>query len=137
MTDPLQPDPTVVAEGPEQRFLQQVLHHLDREFGDDTHLEHLGHARDLLRRRNTVLAETDADTVRESPMAVLGAELHRARRTGALISIRTRGGHRYRAVRVEAVHRHHARLTSHTHQGVLLPLAFIESLHHLDQELPQ
>ncbi|WP_040801764.1 hypothetical protein [Nocardia higoensis] len=137
MTDPLQPDPTAVAEGPEQRFLQQVLHHLDRWFGDDKHLEHLGHARDLLRRRITVLAETDADTVRESAVAVLGAELHRARRTGALVSIRTRGGHRYRAVRVEAVHRHHARLSSHTHQGVLLPLAFIESLHHLDRELPQ
>jgi len=137
MTDPLHPDPTALADAPESLFLQQVLHHLDRWFGDNTNLEHLGHARDLLRRRITVLAETDADTVRESAVAVLGAELHSARRTGATISIRTRGGHRYRAVRVEAVHRHHARLTGHTHQGVLLPLAFIESIHHLDKELPR
>ncbi|WP_280227541.1 hypothetical protein [Nocardia farcinica] len=138
MTEPLHPDPVAVADGPEQQFLHQLLHHLDRWFDDDTNLDDLGHAQDLLRRRIAVLTETGDSTIpQESAVAVLGAELHRARRSGARVSIRTRGGQHYRAVRVEAVHRQHTCLTSHTHQDVLLPLAFIESIHHLDQELSQ
>lgn len=59
---------------------------------------------------------------------VLGAELHRLRRAGALVTIAMHGGYLHRGVRVEAVHRRHARLTDACGQRVLVPRAFIETV---------
>jgi len=118
MTDPL-PHTTGSLPSPTRQFLNQLR-------------DHLAQARRRLRARNLVSPQADENTTPDAPAAaILGTELHRARHTHSRVSIRIRGGHLYHAVRVETVHRHHTRLTSDSHPGVLLPLAFIETIHHL------
>lgn len=62
---------------------------------------------------------------------VIGVELHRLRRDQIPATLITRGGYVYEQVPIHTVHRHHAVLNGGDRPGVLVPLAFIESVQHL------
>ncbi|WP_433622096.1 hypothetical protein [Nocardia sp. CA-120079] len=70
-----------------------------------------------------------ADPAPDPVVEVIGTELHRLRRRDSIATIVTRGGYLHEQMRISAVHRHHTVLHRHPDEpGVLLPLAFIESV---------
>ncbi|MFX0575090.1 hypothetical protein [Nocardia nepalensis] len=121
----------------EGRFLRRVLEVIDAGLVDDTNLDDLHQVRELFNHRLVTLSDAsnraeDGDAV-DPVVEVIGAELHRLRRLDAIATVVTRGGFRHDRVWVSAVHRHHTVVHHDTGDpGVLLPLAFIESV----QQLP-
>ncbi|MBF6339819.1 hypothetical protein IU450_28590 [Nocardia abscessus] len=132
--------PAPIADASESEFLRQALARIDRWFDDDTNLDELEDARDLLRQRlaNTVAAAACETSDGGDPVvALIATELHRLRRARVAATVITRGGYVHDHVRVQAVHRHHTVLTRNGQQaGVLLPLAFIESVTPLSGVIP-
>ncbi|WP_181722927.1 hypothetical protein [Nocardia gipuzkoensis] len=134
--------PAPAADACESEFLRQVLARIDRWFDDDANLDDLDHARELLRQRlaNTTAADApDGENVEggDPVVALIATELHRLRHAKVTLTVITRGGYTHDHVRVQAVHRHHTVLTRAGQQaGVLLPLAFIESVAPLGGAIP-
>ncbi|MGY1898343.1 hypothetical protein [Nocardia gipuzkoensis] len=129
------------ADSSECEFLRQVFARIDRWFDDDANLDDLDHARALLRERlaSTIAADAPMEDVEggDPVVALIATELHRLRRAQAAATVITRGGYTHDRVRVQAVHRHYTVLSRAGQQaGVLLPLAFIESVTPLGGAIP-